>query len=84
MATPYERWRKRTARQFNCSHEGIDAAVKEGKRLFEIMRERDNPLVPIYRQSMQPAFVVFFMISLYAQNEVLKSTMELDYRAPIN
>lgn len=79
--TPYERWRKKTAKNFKCSTEGVDAAVEEGKRLYEIMRENDNPLVEIYRQTMQPAFVVFFLISLYAQNEMLKSLMEVDYRA---
>jgi len=75
----YKKWRKRVAKDFNCTEEAVDAAVDEGRIIVEEWRNSDSPqakaLLELYRSSFSPAFVIFFTIYLYAQNPTLRLMM---------
>jgi hypothetical protein len=72
---PYKKWRRKTAKHFNCTEEAVENAIEEGKQILTRMRASDNEgvraFVDIYRTAWMPAYQAFFMVWLYNQNPTL-------------
>ena len=67
---PYRQWRRRAAKQFDCTEDAIERAIEEGKTILSEMRSSENQLVQAlygtYRN--MPMYQACFMAYLYGQN----------------
>ena len=77
----YKRWRKKAAKNLDCSEEGIDAAIEEGHQILTKMCESNNPLYELYGR--MPMCAACLSAYLYAQNPLLRRLMESPFNQTV-
>jgi hypothetical protein len=68
-----KRWRKKAAKEFHCSEDGIEQAIKEGRKLLHEMRAAGNPIYDCYKD--MPVCEAGLILWFYAQNSLLRELM---------